>query len=139
MRAGDRLVQFLEAHGRFLRFRGRRRRRCDRALRHEVAVFADTGGQLVGADLARPVENLLLVKPEQRPEDRERGGVLDRAKIAEGLRRHLPDGFARYDGLGAEALPDLRSRAVHHPLEDDLHVGGLRPGPHRLDDGGRTR
>src|SRR3989304_978158 len=88
-------------------------------LRAEEVADLRTLGNRVRADPLRDPNRLLLIEPEERPEDRESCGLVNRPEVLEGLARHLAEGLAREEEI-ALLPPGNRLRDPNHkPLRED--------------------
>ena len=120
----DRAVHKAEVHRRLLPVhRSHLRRRNGLAL-EDRAVLLDARRKRRSADALRHPDDLRLVEPDKRTQDRQGRNSLDRPQIAQRLGRHLAQRLTGDDRV----RPDLRghplSRPVHQPLEHDLPVAG---------------
>src|SRR3972149_7256887 len=64
-------------------------------LRAEEVANLRTLGNRVRADPLRDPNRLLLIEPEERPEDREACGLVNRPGVLAGLARHPAEGTPR--------------------------------------------
>ena len=96
---------------------------CHRVLRDKdrAAVLIGQDGGLEGADLFRDLDDLLLVKADQRAEDREGADLIGHGERRKGLRGHLPDALsgdqAQASGLLCQPLRDPHHIAAHDDRE----------------------
>src|ERR1051325_6281071 len=104
-----------------------------RMFRHEklAAVLVRHRGNLERADAPRLIDNLLLVHADERPENRQRSGLLDHGHILERLRSHLREALAGRESQRVFLPRDRLRDAQHHPaVEHD---------PQRSQNGGDDR
>ncbi len=90
--------------------------------RHEqrAAVLVGDYRRLERAQLARLIDDLILVHADQRPHDRERRRLLDHRHVLERLRRDLAKTLARHQHGGLRSFRQRARDSQHEaPIEHD--------------------
>ena len=99
--------------------------------RHEkrTAIRRRLAGDVIGPDLLRANDDLLLIGPDERAKDGQVDDFVDRHDVLKRLRSDLAEGFPRHDRLRALHAGDALGDGVHHPsIHDDPQLAGAGKG-----------